>query len=220
MTLRELIDLISRKLDDVVQPFLWDDTELTQAINDRINELCEKTGLLRDSSTVAICTIAVVLGTAKYALDDRIIKILSVKYGTSYTELYPVTRAYLDEQFQNWESDTGVPRYFLLDDTATITLYPNPSADSHIHLSVTRYPLVQMTLLSENLEPEIHWKYHSRLVDGVLALAYEKNDSETIALARVKHHEALWNKTIDEIHQGEANYYNYGTVLAPALGNI
>jgi len=220
MTLREIITMSRDRLDDNSLPYLWSDAELTQMINERQNELCEKCGILRDATTTAICQISVVNGTSSYSLDTRIIKILSAKLGTLYTLLEPTTRDVLDDEYQGWDDDTGTPTKFILDFTGKIRLYPIPIANATLYLSVTRYPLTQLFVATDTASPEIPWQYHTKLLPGILSLAYAKDDSEAIDMKRSQLNEMAWQKNVNDIQQNESNYYYYGIVAAPLYGNI
>lgn len=220
MTLRELINEVRNRLDDSVPPYLWSDIELTSMFNEAQNELCEKAGLLRDSITTAICQISVSSGTASYTIDTRIVKLLKVKLGAAYTELTPVDPTYMDEMFPGWEDDTGTPIYFMMTDTRKIRLYPNPTANSTLYLRVTRFPSAQLTLSAETASPEIPWQYHTKLYDGVMKLAYLKDDAETLDLNKSNLYDAKWQRTINEILMSESMYYDYGMIAIPLYGSI
>lgn len=220
MTLRELITLSRNRLDDARPPYLWSDDELTQIINERQNELCEKCGILRDATTTAICQISVLNGTSSYTLDNRIIKILSAKLGTTYTLMEPITRDWLDVEYPGWDDDTGTPTKFILDYIGKIRLYPIPTANATLYLSVTRYPLTQLSTSLDTASPEIPWQYHTKLLEGIMSSAYTKDDSETLDFKRSQMHEMAWQRVINDIQQNESNFYYYGQVAAPLYGNI
>ena len=220
MTLRDLINLTRARLDDSTLPYLWSDLELTQIINDRINELCEKVGMLKDDYTSSICTIPIISGTQLYSLDPRIVKILSVKIGSTYKQLNPQTRAFLNTTHVGWEAFTGSPKYFILDVPNRLRLYPIPTANDTLYMYVVRYPLVPLSLVSDTLSPEIDSKYHMRLIDGILASAYTKQDSETLDLIKSQLHDRKWIKDIDDIQMVEAQTEYYGLTISPPYGCI
>ncbi len=56
MTFQQIINRVRKTpLGDVELPYLWDDDELAQLTNETIDELCEETFLLEDSSSLYIC---------------------------------------------------------------------------------------------------------------------------------------------------------------------
>lgn len=209
MTLSELVVLAGGQLDDSVMPYKWSDVELVAYINDTINELCEQAKILVDSSTEPICKINVVAGTAKYALDARVIEVLRGKLVTGDRKVTRVTRSYMDRYSPGWDSATassGTPKNFIGDlDTGFITLHPKPTANDTLWLTVVRLPLAQMTSDIVNQTPEIHFKYHHELLDGICGRAYLKQDSETYDPKKAERHLALWRATINKRMLEEIN---------------
>ncbi len=82
MIASDIIDRTRRRLDDEVQPYLWGTTELVDYLNDSMDELLDKTQMMRDDTTSAICRIELAANTSKYDMDSRIITITSARVGT------------------------------------------------------------------------------------------------------------------------------------------
>jgi hypothetical protein len=218
MNLGEIITLIGYRLDDIRVPYLWEDGELIQFINDAQNQICEECGVLRDSSTAAICNVSVVAGTSLYTLDSRVIKVFNAKLGSTYTLLGQTNRDNMDNDYPGWEATTGTPTDWFNDDTGKIRLYPKPTANSTLYLSVTRYPLAQLANREDT--PEISWKYHPLLVNGAIAQAYMKGDTETESMNRMAVFVKLWKENLERINQSEINYYYQPLVASPPYGTI
>lgn len=178
MTLRDLLSLVRNEIDDVTAPYLWTDPELIEYAVDAENEAARRARLLIDSSTVAVCQIAVVAATAAYDLDSRVI---FIRRGKLSSEELPLSRAQmrdLDNALPNWEADTGTPSHFVTDfETGKIRLYPIPTANTTLNLTVVRLPLADMNDLDES--PEINARYHRSLRYWIMHRAYGKQDSET-----------------------------------------
>jgi hypothetical protein len=186
------------------EPYLWNDQELIAWTNNSINELCEKTDLLVDSTTAAICQIAITAGAYKYALDSRIINILRAKIAVQTWPMTHITLDDLDSMSSNWEDTTitlrDTPTYFCTDrDEGYVTLYPFPVANGTLRLTVHRYPLVQLTTAVLEAQLELPFQYQNKLLDGILAQAYRKQDAETYRPEKSNAHLALWNASIEAI---------------------
>jgi|WetSurSiteA1Bulk_404760.scaffolds.fasta_scaffold58909_2 hypothetical protein len=218
MNLGEIITLIGYRLDDIKVPYLWEDGELIQFINDAQNQVCEECGVLRDSSTAAICNVSITAGTSIYSIDSRVVKIFTVKLGSSYQLLEQTTRENLNNDYPGWESQTGTPTTWIQDNTGKITLYPKPTANSTLYLYVSRYPLTQLANREDT--PEIPWKYHPLLINGAIAQAYMKGDTETESMNRMASFLKLWQSNLERINQSEINYYYQPLVASPPYGTI
>lgn len=209
MTLSELIALVGGQLDDSAVPYKWSDVELVAYINDTINELCEKARILVDSSTEAICKLTLAAGTAKYPLDSRVVEVLRGRLVTGDRKVTRSTRSFMDAHSSGWDSataSTGTPKNFLGDlDTGFITLTPTPDAVDTMWLTVVRFPLVQMSIASPDAVPEIHFKYHFELLDGICGRAYLKQDPETYDPKKAERHLGLWRATVNKRMLEEIN---------------
>ena len=82
MIASDIIDRARRRLDDKVEPYAWDTTELVDYLNDSIDDFLDKTQMVRDDSTSSICSIELAANISKYNMDARIITITSARVGT------------------------------------------------------------------------------------------------------------------------------------------
>jgi hypothetical protein len=183
MTLDELINSARSILDDEVgedSENLWSDIELTEYINDAIYNLCRRTHrLIVDSTTAAICQIAVVAGTNLYTLSPRILEIQKARLPSTTNYVRPVALNILDQR-QGWEVTTGTPTYYCLDyQTGSIMLYPIPIVTETMYLTVYRLPVTDLVYTTATASPEIPVQYHQDLLPWVYYKAYTKNDVET-----------------------------------------
>jgi hypothetical protein len=181
-TAQNLMDSVRATLNDevgVVADLLWTDTELLEYINDAEREACIRMRILVDSVTTSTSRITIVNGTAIYPLDSKVVSVDRMKMAsTSDPALHPVTRKVLDLTDPAWESETGVPRNYILEDIKTVKflqLYPNPSAGGTMNLTVVRIPLAEMTAVGV---PEIPEPLHRDLMNWMLFRAYTKQDSK------------------------------------------
>lgn len=177
MTLSELIKIARRRSDDLVTDYRISKAEYYDFANEAVEEACRRSRLIVDSTTAAICQIALVNATATYALDARVLFVRRVSLTGIVPALSPVSYKTLDKQAPDWQTETGEPRGFIKDfDTGLFRPYPTPDAAYTAKLTVVRLPLVSMTDGDES--PEIHTRFHRQLVEWMLYRAYSKEDSE------------------------------------------
>ena len=224
MKASEIIFQARGLMQDTKPPYLWTETELIQYLNNSHNEAAEKAKLFLDSVTPAICRIAILAGNPDpdYSLDNRVVEIVSAKLSTQARFLDRKTKADLDGSNPDWRNAApGDPRCFLTDYTeGRLTIHPRSNADATLFLTVYRLPLTQLTADALDAEPEIHFRHHSRLVDGILAQAYNKDDSETLDPEKAARHEKAWLKHIDEMSRARLRIHRTQEFLGPNYGAI
>lgn len=200
MTAAELIDAFRARVTDQTAPYLWSDEEVQEFLDDAHNEAVERSSGIRDSATAAICTIAVTAGVADYDLSNRVLSVERAKLDNRNLPLELTSTAEMDrgtsmrvrdwrssypgylssnQTGSGWEQQEGQPKYLVLEfDRARwrAKLAPIPTESDTLRLQVYRLPLVSLT---DDLEPEIAFRLHIRLVDWMEFRAYSKKDSET-----------------------------------------
>ncbi|MBZ0158397.1 MAG: hypothetical protein K8I29_19540 [Alphaproteobacteria bacterium] len=190
MTLQEILDAARNDfLADKNTPKLWSDDTLARYANEAEREACRRADLLIDSTTIAVCSIAVSANTASYALHGKIRRVLEAKLASQPVPLFLKTKGELDELYPEWRNETGTPVYVIPNPT-TVRLVPTPTATDTLALEVVRLPLADMSLEDPDATPEIPEAYHFDLIDWICHLAYSKQDAETMDLEKAKLHEA------------------------------
>jgi hypothetical protein len=224
MKASEIIAQARDLLSDTRQPFLWSESEMIQYLNSSINEAAEKAKLFLDSLTPAVCQITVQAADPlpDYPLDMRVLEVKSARLNTQSLHLNRKTKDWMDKWFPQWRSASpGDPRYYLTDySEGYLTLHPKSSADATLHLTVYRLPLVQFTETNLDDEPEINFRHHFRLIDGILAQAYNKEDSDTLDPEKAGRHLKLWLNHINEMSRGRIRLHEAGEFLGPHYGAI
>jgi hypothetical protein len=224
MKASEILSQARGLMKDTKQPFLWTDTELIQYLNGAVNEAAEKAKLFLDSVTPAICQITILAADpdSDYPLDNRILEIESAKLSTQSRSMDRRKRADVEASNPDWRNaSAGDPRCFLTDYTeGQITLHPKSNADADLFLTVYRLPLTQFTAANLNTEPEIHFRHHHRLVDGILYQAYNKDDSEALDPEKAARHERAWLRHIEEMSRARLRIHRTPEVLGPIYGTI
>ncbi len=177
MNLDQLRDRYRKRTDDNANPPALDDDELDDAANEAQEEACRRSKLLVDSSTAPICSIAVGIATALYAVDPRVIKILRLKLANRTQPLARKGLRDIDRENPGWETDTGEPTHYIPDfQTGKIRLYPIPVAADTATLTVQRLPIADME--ADDDEPELDRHLHRKLVSWMAYRGYSKPDTD------------------------------------------
>jgi len=207
MTHSELKNICRRMLDEqsnmVDSTRFWPDADLTEYLNTCVEEVCERTNCLRDSLTDAVCKITLVANQRHYALHGSILDILAVQPSWSHIPL--AKQSITTVGSGAWLTATGLPVSYLLDysnRTLSLTSAPSVVTDEHLRLTVIRLPVTELSAAGD--VPAIAMRYHRRLVDGVLAKAYSKQDAEIYNPKKALSSQADWERNLSSIVRDEA----------------
>ena len=185
MRVQDLIAEFRRVTTDTVFPYHWDDSEVVSYIHDAVNEACERALLIEDSTTAAVCNIALEAGEASYTLHDSVIDITRAKLGTQ--KLTETSVEFLDLDSTTWEEREGEPRQFYCVGLTGIRVVPIPTEAATLSLTVHRRPIDPIDI-DTDLSAILPAHLHLRLLPWVYRCAYLKADSEvfdaTTAAAR------------------------------------
>lgn len=203
MNLEQLRSLTRTRLDDWKTDRLWTDTELNEYLNQSVNEAAIRARNIVDSSSN--CTlIDVTANTASYGMNSAIFFVDRVFDVTQGVYLQKTGVDELDRCYGQWESVTGTPTHYIEDvnhygtDCAknrSIRLYPIPSANTQLRLTVYRTPLKEM---GDNDEPEIPGFLHADLIWWAMHLAYMKQDADTYNSDKALECEAHFDKSFGD----------------------
>jgi hypothetical protein len=176
VTFPELYHLARVALADTATPPLLSQDVALALFNEAEQEACRRAPLLLDSSTAAVCQIALEPGASLYPLDSRIVKIMSARTATRSTPLAEVSAQRMDQELPQWELGSGTPtRYVSGYATGKFRPYPVPVSADTVHLRVWRTPLNSLTVASS---PEIPERYHKSLIHWVVASMRDIEDTE------------------------------------------
>lgn len=193
MNLEELIEAARVMVDDVergLKDQLWSDADWTRYANRRQREASRRARLLVDS-TSDLTKVTLAAGVAVTKLDPRILFLRRVRLAARPVFLGRVSHHRLDCEEPSWEDETGEPRAYVPDmDTGALRPYPIPIVDTEVRLTVVRLPLKD--LKDGKDVPEIASHLHDALVDGMVAEAFMKKDSEAFDPTRAADHEAAF----------------------------
>lgn len=188
MARREINDEVGRDADRRVQS--W---QMLAYANEAQDEACLRSRLLIDSSTAAICNIAIEAGTAIYAYDPRIIFILRGQIIGANRPLSKVSRTIIDEHRPNWQNHEGEVECFVTGmNTGKVTFYRKPSTPATLNLTVVRRALQPMA--KETDTPEINSLLHLDLILWIKHKVYNNQDSELFDKNRADVHLAAFEQ--------------------------
>ena len=179
----------------------WRDAELIEYINGCVEQLCERTSCLVDSISDVACLITLVPGQRHYPLHASVLDVSRVQPSWGYT---PLEQKSAGTANHDWLTTVGTPASYVLDySNGMLSLTAAPvSSGLSLRLTVTRLPLVELAYAGD--VPEIPKQYHRSLYDGVMELAYLKQDSETYNLSKSKLHGDRWESRLAEIVRRES----------------
>ncbi len=212
MNLRQILAGVRFRLADEKKPYLWSDEELAEYLNEAINEVSDQKKLFLESTFGPICQIRVLAAdaTGDYTYDQRITEVLRAKMRSQKLYLWRTDKMTLDYNNPDWRNLTPTtPRWFLTDfEEGKITIVPKSNIDDVIDLTVYRLPLQQMDVTLPDASPEIHFRHHPRLYNGVMCRAYLKDDTQCLDPKKAEKHEGLWRLDMVEIAKSRQKFHD------------
>lgn len=178
--------------DQVANPYLFSDAQITDWLNEAVEEACIRASLLQEDEDAAVCLVAVTAGTASYALHTSVIDVTVASFTPvdgDRIDLELTDRIELDRLMPGWRTSTDDPVYLVQDDTK-VRIVPTPQVAGVLAIECVRLPMEPMT--SESDEPEIAQIHHRQLVNWALFRAFSKPDSETIDPTRAEKGESAF----------------------------
>lgn len=186
MTLLELVQRFREDAFDLVQPYLFDDSNIKHWFNDAVKEAAIRGRLIHESVNPLVCTIQVLPGISVYPLHDSLYEIeciflFDAPMPTRPETIYQISQEDLSDIWYDWRTRTGRPEYAIQQDTS-IRLSPTPVNEGVISMEGYRTPLAPMVLDSDR--PEININHHEQLIQWALYKAFSKPDGETFDPSR------------------------------------
>lgn len=181
MTLAELIARFRVESNDLVAPYLSSDANITDWLNEAEEEAAIRASLIHDSSTVAVCSIAVTAPTTTYALHASVLDITRAAFtptgSSAEVDLYLTDRVEQDRAQAGWRTRVDTPRQLIQADK-TVRLGCIPSVSGALAIECYRLPLAPMAIATPAGTPEIAGVHHRRLVQWALHKCYSRPDAE------------------------------------------
>lgn len=167
---------------DVELPHFWSSELIVRYLNEAVQEACERAKLIEDRTTPVVCSITLQAGEPTYALHPSVLEIKRATIGGRRLDETSVEA--MDADCPGWESLQGTPRAYIFEQAsggspARIRLVRTPADAETLSLTVHRGALKPLSADIDQAKPEIHERFHDRLMDWVLHRAYLKQDADT-----------------------------------------
>ena len=170
MTTSELIEACRLRADDVSEPYLWTDEEWLFGLNEAQNEACVRARILREPDV----PLTVAAGASRVALPSYALDVVEVRV-VSTGEIMAM---------ENYSTENG-----------DLAFIEPMIKDTPITVCLVRLPKLPIT---SSRPPEIPVRFHARLVDWALRLAYLKNDADAFNPSAAALHEAMFKQSFGE----------------------
>jgi len=208
----DIINLIRLELDDPELPgsgdssdSLWSNEELYHYLDEAQREFARETLCLPDFTYFN--SVAVTADDPWVAIDDRIVELRKVYLNSTGLPIEVITLQEFEHGSADssdygsrvlngdWQTSKGPPRYIITDMEADKgRLYPIPTANDALTLSVYREPLEEV---ESGVDLEISPRFRRSLVQKACAMAYAKDDAETYNEVAMNKRLILWRDALD-----------------------
>ena len=195
MTRDEVLTQVRRLLSDEEAPYLWRDEELTVYYDLAVKELCRETGLF--VKTVIASTTD---GECLYDYPSSLLDIISIKVDGDFLTKIPFS--YISSRM----GTVGQVKWYCLDYRPDkVLLHYTPSEDGNDNIEIVGSAIPE----DNEIDTAIPEKYSHYLIDGVIAIAFTKSDTETISPLAEKY-KVSWLANIERVKRDlERQYYNH-----------
>ena len=147
-----------------------------------------------------LCKIFLIPGQSVYKLHAKTYLITRFKTGNRFEPLDPRTKQQMDSQLPGWEtSENSLPAYYIPDYKAKkITLWPPPAEADVVVIDLVRFPYADLDADLMDAEPDIPEEYQDAMIPWMKRQAFQKNDVETLDMARSTKFEAEFYRVIEQ----------------------
>ena len=146
MNAGELLTLFRSEMADAVEPYLWSDEEFYIYLDDAQIRLCRETDGIADATTPEVTQLQIVAGQEWYEVDRRIKKLrLATRAadGANVAIFNPETALSKGVRFNSGSNGRAQVIVWGLE-TGKVRVWPKPTQDDLIELSVFRLPLAKV----------------------------------------------------------------------------
>lgn len=229
MDASSILDLSRDRLDDEVVPYRWSTAVLLSHLNDTVDEFCERTGVIRDESTLAVTQITLAANTTEYTLSPLIIRILWARTNSKNDPIAVKDIEWMDANISSWRTSTmsgsSYPTCIIPDSTyGKIRIYPyyavGETVTEKINLSVEKRQTTEIVGTDLTVSPPIPVRYHRGLVAGIVKRAYRKDDPETYSAGAFKLASDEWDEVVSNAMLNIIELRTTEGVCTPHYGSI
>lgn len=182
MKVADFIDGFRSTVGDNEEPYFWSDEDIVRYLNEAVQEACERAKLIEDRRTPTVCSLTLQSGVSTYDLHPSVLEIKRLTLNGQ--KLDETSEEEMDEDSPGWELLSGKPTLFIFEQASGIQpprlrFVRSPVSGGHVALTVFRGALKPLSAALDNGKPEIHERFHERLMDWMLHRAYLKQDADT-----------------------------------------
>lgn len=191
----------ARELGGAQDDKFWTDDEIVGYLNEAVQEACERAKLIEDRLTPQACTVQLQPGVSTYDLHHSVLEVKRLAMRGRPLDQSSVEE--LDHTYPGWEQRNGVPRHWIFEPANVqgapkLRIVPTPAHADVLALTVYRGPLKPLDPCNPRGQPEIHDRFHLRLMDWMLHRAYLKQDADTFDPAKAATSLALFAQAFGE----------------------
>ena len=175
--LRRRVRLLAQ---DTTLPYLWQDEDIDDWLNEAQQEAAIRARLLRatPASHPALCEFSLTAGETAIALPEQLYEISYQEWviGAERRPLKLVSREWMDTTLPGWRAMPAAEPDYLVQDRQALEVVPPPIADGSVRIEGYRLP---EPMQADNDEPDIPLAHHIHLVQWALHVGYSMPDAET-----------------------------------------
>ena len=174
--LRRRVRLLAQ---DTTLPYLWQDEDIDDWLNEAQQEAAIRARLLRatPASHPALCEYPLAAGETAITVPDQIYEISHQEWaaGSERRPLKLVSREWMDTTLPGWRAMPAADPDYLVQDRQQLEVVPPPIADGSVRIEGYRLP---EPMQADNDEPRIPLAHHIHLVQWALHVGYSMPDAE------------------------------------------
>ena len=177
MNLGKIIEAFREEIRDTKKPYLVSDTLAKRYANQAESQVARRSRLIVDSTTDGVAIVGYTANDPIVQIDPRIISIRRARLRSGSNPLLKRKVRDMDCELRGWDSssNTSTPFVIVVDyESNVLRLYPTPSADGELMMTVTVEPLVEMESISDT--PTIAPRNHDGMINWMKFRAYSNND--------------------------------------------
>ena len=176
--LRRRVRLLAQ---DTATPYLWQDEDIDDWLNEAQQEAAIRARLLRATpqSHPALCEFSLTAGESAVTVPDALYEISHQEWaaGSERRPLKLVSREWMDTTLPGWRAMPAADPDYLVQDRQQLEVVPPPIADGSVRIEGYRLP---EPMQANNDEPRIPLAHHIHLVQWALHVGYSLPDTETL----------------------------------------
>lgn len=174
--LRRRVRLLAQ---DTTLPYLWQDEDIDDWLNEAQQEAAIRARLLRatPASHPALCEYTLAAGETAITVPDQLYEISHQEWaaGSERRPLKLVSREWMDTTMPGWRAMPAADPDYLVQDRQQLEVVPPPIADGSVRIEGYRLP---EPMQANNDEPRIPLAHHIHLVQWALHVGYLMPDAD------------------------------------------